>query len=75
MPVEPSVRPVWVRTTAVARAIGVSHVTVWRWAVDRKIPAVRPGGPGAWLLVDINYLMVQMGWPLKPVGWKPKGKR
>jgi len=46
----------WVRTSRAAREIGLSQVTIWRWAVDRKIPSCRPGGPGTWLLVDLRYL-------------------
>lgn len=50
----------WVRTSEAAKRTGMSQVTIWRWAVDRKIPSVRPGGPGTWLLVDLDYLLREM---------------
>lgn len=33
----------WVTTVTAARLLGLSRWTVWRWALDGKVPSVRLG--------------------------------
>lgn len=58
----------WTSVPKAAKRVGVSAVTMWRWAVDRRVPSIRPGGPGTRIYVDMDFFKNTMGETKGPGG-------